>query len=120
MLFQFFVATYGGFFGAGIGILMLAALGFMGLSNIHRMNALKNFAAICINGVAALLFIALHRVNWPIALTMMAAAIVGGYGGAGIAQRIGQKNVRRLVVLIGLAIGISMLIKQVLHPGHSV
>ena len=50
VVFQFFVAVYGGFFGAGIGILMLAALGFLGQTNIHRMNALKNFAAVCING----------------------------------------------------------------------
>lgn len=112
LLFQFVVAVYGGFFGAGIGILMLAALGFLGLTNIHHMNGLKNFAAVCINGVAAGTFILSGRVNWPLALLMAVGAIVGGYGGAGIAQRLGQKNVRGLVVAIGLVIGIAMLIKQ--------
>src|SRR5262249_31504869 len=53
LLFQFGVAVYGGFFGAGIGILMLAALGLMGMDQIHQMNGIKNFAAGCINGVAA-------------------------------------------------------------------
>ena len=67
MLFQFFVAVYGGFFGAGIGILMLAALGFLGQTNIHRMNGLKNFAAVCINGVGALTFILYRRVDWNLA-----------------------------------------------------
>jgi uncharacterized membrane protein YfcA len=111
IVFQFFIAVYGGFFGAGIGILMLAALGFVGFNNIHRMNGLKNFAAVCINAVASLTFIIGHKVNWPLALLMMAAAIAGGYGGAGVAQRLGQANVRRLVV--GLTIGIVMLYQQI-------
>ena len=81
MVFQFFVALYGGFFGAGIGILMLAALGLLGQSNIHRMNGLKNFAAVCINGVAAADVYRLPAVHWPLALLMMVAAILGGYAG---------------------------------------
>ena len=113
MVFQFFVAIYGGFFGAGIGILMLAALGFLGLTNIHRMNALKNFAAICINGVAAATFILGRKVDWPLAGLMAVGAILGGYGGAGLAQRMGQKNVRRVVVAVGLMIGGVMLVRQV-------
>ncbi len=110
-LFQFVVATYGGFFGAGIGILMLAAMGILGLTNIHRMNGLKNFAAICINGVATLTFIISGKVHWSLALLMMAAAIIGGYAGAGIARRVGQQNVRRTVVAIGLAMGIYTLLR---------
>ncbi len=111
VLFQFAVALYGGFFGAGIGILMLAALGLMGLRNIHQMNGLKNYAAVCINGVAALAFILSRRVQWHLALLMMVGAIVGGYGGAGLAQRLGQVNVRRLVVVIGLSMGLYTLLK---------
>jgi uncharacterized membrane protein YfcA len=110
--FQFFVALYGGFFGAGIGILMLAALGILGIRNIHRMNLLKNFAAICINTVASITFIAQQRVVWPLALLMAAGAIVGGYGGAGIARRLGQKNVRRIVAAVGLVIGVTMLVRR--------
>ena len=115
MVFQFFVALYGGFFGAGIGILMLAALGFLGQTNIHRMNGLKNFAAICINGVAALTFIAARHVEWTLALSMMAAAVVGGSAGAGLAQKAGQTNVRRLVIFIGLAFGAYTLYGQIRH-----
>lgn len=111
MVFQFFVAVYGGFFGAGIGIMMLAALGLLGQSNIHRMNGLKNFAAICINGVAAATFIALHRVHWPLALLMAVAAILGGYTGAGLARKVGQQNVRRFVILVGLSIGLYTLLR---------
>ncbi len=112
MLFQFFVAVYGGFFGAGIGILMLAALGFLGQTNIHRMNGLKNFAAICINGVGALTFILYHRVDWPLAALMAVAAVLGGLGGAGLARRVGQANVRRAVIAIGLGFGVYTLLGQ--------
>jgi len=103
LLFQFFVAVYGGYFGAGIGILMLAALGFMGLTNIHQMNGLKNWGGACTNFVAALAFAASSIVDWPVALAMAAGAVVGGYGGSRLAQRVGQTIVRRAVVCIGLA-----------------
>jgi len=112
-LFQFVVAVYGGFFGAGIGILMLAAMGILGLTNIHRMNGIKNFAAVCINGVAALTFVWSGKVHWGLALLMMVAAIIGGYGGAGLAKRVGQQNVRRTVVAIGLAMGAYTLLRPV-------
>jgi hypothetical protein len=111
-LFQLVVATYGGFFGAGMGILMLAALGLLGLESIHRMNGVKNFAAVCINGVAAITFAALGRVRWPLALLMAFGAVLGGWLGAGVAKRVGEKNVRRAVVAIGLGIGLWMLIRR--------
>ena len=113
IVFQFFVAVYGGFFGAGIGILMLAALGFLGQTNIHRMNALKNFAAVCINGVGALTFILYRRVDWKLAALMAVAAVAGGYGGAGLARRVGQVNVRRAVIAIGLLCGVYTLVRQI-------
>jgi hypothetical protein len=105
------VAVYGGYFGAGIGILMLAGLGFLGLTNIHRMNALKNINNMCINAVAAVMFIVNGLVDWRLASLMAAGAIVGGYAGAGTAQRIGQKNVRRIVVLIGFSLTISLFLR---------
>jgi uncharacterized protein len=110
--YQFLIAVYGGYFGAGIGILMLAALGFMGLSNIHQMNGLKNIFGSSINAVAAVYFIVVGLVNWPAALLMAAGSIIGGYGAAGLARRLGQKFVRRTVIVIGLAMTISLLIKQ--------
>lgn len=108
---QFLVAIYGGFFGAGMGILMLAELGFLGLSNIHQMNALKNFAAVCINGIAAVFFALGHHVHWPFAALMAAGSVLGGYGGAWVAQRIGEAMVRWVIIVIGLGIGAYMLVK---------
>ncbi|HXU37844.1 MAG TPA: sulfite exporter TauE/SafE family protein [Blastocatellia bacterium] len=110
--FQFFVAIYGGYFGAGIGILMLAALGMLGLTDIHQMNGLKNFFAVCINIVAAAYFIASGRVEWSYALVMAVGAIAGGYGGAGLARRLGRQFVRRAVIVIGLAMAVSLLFRR--------
>jgi hypothetical protein len=111
MLFQFLVSVYGGYFGAGIGILMLAAFGIMGFTDIHQMNGLKNFLALCINGVAATYFIWHGMVSWPHALVMAVGAIVGGVGGAGVARRIGPKAVRRIVIIIGFTMAISLLFR---------
>ena len=98
---QFAVAVYGGYFGAGIGILMLAALGAIGLTNIHRMNGLKNWGAMCINAIAAITFVFSGIVAWPVAIAMAAGGLAGGYGGARLALRVGQKWVRRAVITIG-------------------
>ncbi|HYE15279.1 MAG TPA: sulfite exporter TauE/SafE family protein, partial [Pyrinomonadaceae bacterium] len=106
--FQFLVGVYGGYFGAGIGILMLAALGLLGFSDIHRMNALKNLLAICINGVAAAYFIFSGAVIWADVLVMTFAAIAGGYAGARLAYRLGRRFVRAAVVAIGLVMGVSL------------
>src|ERR1044072_7942934 len=74
-LFQFFVGVYGGYFGAGMGILMLAALGLIGLTDLHQMNGLKNLLAICINGVAAIYFIARGAVVWSDVVIMAVFSI---------------------------------------------
>jgi uncharacterized membrane protein YfcA len=108
---QFVVAIYGGFFGAGMGILMLAELGFIGLTNIHQMNGLKNFAAVCINGIAAVFFALGHHVHWPLAALMAVGAVLGGYAGAWLAQRIGEAMVRWVIIVIGLGMGAYMLVK---------
>lgn len=110
--FQFLVAIYGGYFGAGIGILTLAVLGIMGLSDIHQMNGLKNIFGSMINGVAAVYFVFAGLIDWPSAVLMAAGSIVGGYGAAGIARRMGQKFVRRLVILIGFAMAVSLFFKR--------
>lgn len=106
LLYQFGVAIYGGYFGAGVGILMLAALGFMGLRNIHRMNGLKNWGGLCMNAVAAAMFTFSGLVNWPVALAMAAGAMAGGYLGSRTAQRVPQDLVRGAVVAIGLVSGL--------------
>lgn len=104
VLFQFGVAVYGGYFGAGIGILMLATLGFIGLRDIHQMNALKNILGSLINVVAALLFVARGMVDWPKAGVMTIGAILGYFLGSHYSQKIPQRWVRRLVLAIGFAI----------------
>jgi uncharacterized membrane protein YfcA len=101
LLFQFGIAVYGGYFGAGIGILMLAALGFMGFTNIHRMNGLKNWGGLCINVTAAVTFAVLGLVEWPVAIAMAIGAMAGGYAGSRLAQRIKQDSVRLVVIVIG-------------------
>lgn len=107
--FQFFVGVYGGYFGAGMGILMLAALGLLGLVDIHQMNGLKNLLTFYINGVAAIYFIVSGAVLWTDVLLMATGAMIGGYSGAGLARRLGRRFVRYVVVLIGFAMTIALL-----------
>ena len=108
---QFGIGVYGGYFGAGIGILMLAGLGLMGFTNIHRMNGLKNWGAVCMNVVAAGIFAFSGVVHWPVALTMAAGGLLGGYAGSRMAQRVGQQRVRRAIVAIGLASFLFLLLR---------
>jgi len=109
MAFQFLSAIYGGYFGAGNGILMLAAMGLLGLHDIHRANGIKNFLGVCINSVAVVAFSIMHLVSWPRSLLMAVAALLGGYFGARTAQRVGRVFIRRAIVAIGFAITIVML-----------
>ena len=109
LAWQFAVGVYGGYFGAGIGILMLAVLGFMGFSNIHRMNGLKNWGNLCINFVAAVMFALSGIVDWAVALAMAIGATSGGYLAARVAQRVPQRIVRHTIVGIGFAAGIWLL-----------
>ncbi len=104
MVFQFFVAVYGGYFGAGIGILMLSALAIMGLSDIHAMNALKTLLATAINAVAIVVFSIAGTVSWPHAVPMIMAGMVGGYLGASVARKLNRELVRRIVVVIGFVL----------------
>ena len=112
LLFQLAVGIYGGYFGAGIGILMLAALSILGLSNIHEMNSLKVVFGGSINGIAAAYFIWARMVYWPDVLIMAVGAIVGGYGGAGVARKLGRTTVRRIVIAIGFGMAVSLFIKR--------
>lgn len=112
LLFQFAVAVYGGYFGAGIGILMLASLGILGLRDIHEMNGLKNILGSLINQVAALWFIASGLIDWPKTGVMTAGALLGYFLGAHWSQRIPRAWVRHLVTAIGLAISAVMFWRQ--------
>jgi len=109
IVFQFFSSMYGGYFGAGNGILMLAAMGLLGLRDLNRANGIKNFMGIAINSMAVLSFTISGLVVWPHALLMAGGALLGGYFGASMAVRIGQIVVRRAIIAIGLAITFVML-----------
>jgi uncharacterized membrane protein YfcA len=104
LLAQLVIAIYGGYFGAGIGILMLSALGFMVGGDIHRVNGVKTVLASAINGMSVVIFVAKNKVVWEYALTMMVAAIIGGYIGARLARRLPPVYVRYCVVVIGLGL----------------
>ena len=112
VLFQFAVAVYGGYFGAGIGILMLASLGFLGLRDIHEMNALKNILGSLINVVAALWFIRSGLIDWQKAGVMSLGALGGYFLGAHFSQRLSQHAVRNLVTTIGLVISAYLFHRQ--------
>lgn len=102
--FQFLVAIYGGYFGAGIGILMLAALSMIGVDDFHRMNALKSLFGTAINLVAAAIFATSGQVSWVHAWPMTVAAVCGGFLGAALARRLDRALVRRFVVGLGFAL----------------
>ena len=112
IVFQLLVSIYGGYFGAGIGILMLATLGLLGFQNIHEMNALKGILGFAINAVAAAYFIAVGLVEWPSAEVVALGGIVGGYAGASFAQKISQQTVRRLITAVGIGITAALFYKQ--------
>jgi len=112
LVFQFVVAVYGGFFGAGIGILMLASLGFLGMTDIHVMNTLKTVLGSLINAVATVWFIRAGLIDWPKAGVMTAGAVVGYYLTSHFAQRIPQRRVRQLITMIGFGISAVMFYKQ--------
>ena len=112
MLLQLGVAIYGGYFGAGVSIMMLSALSILGMKDILQMNALTSLFSLCINGVAAGLFIWAKMIDWSYVLPMAAAAVIGGYGAAGIARRVGRTAVRRFVITVGFTISIVMFVKR--------
>lgn len=101
---QFFISVYGGYFGAGIGILMLSALALMGLPGVHQMNAVKTFLAFCINGVSVLVFVVEKKVEWCYVPIMAVAAISGGYLGARLARRVKPRLVRWFIIAVGLGL----------------
>jgi uncharacterized membrane protein YfcA len=97
---QLLISVYGGYFGGGMGIMMLAVLSLLGMTDIHRMNALKTVLATLVNGVAVVTFIVAGAVDWPRGGVMIVGGITGGYAGAAIARRVDAKHVRWLVMAV--------------------
>ena len=111
-LAQFAIAVYGGYFGAGIGILMLAAMAIFLPEDLQAANGMKNFFAVLINGVAAVYFIVVGAAVLKIALVMMLAAIVGGFVGAKTAQRMSPRILRGAVVVFGVIVAVHLMVKK--------
>lgn len=103
LVLQFAVSIYGGYFGAGIGILMLAILAFSGLPNLNAMNGVKNALSVVINGVALIPFILARIIDWPIALLMALFALLGGYFGSRFFRLVPSQITRATVIAVGSA-----------------
>jgi uncharacterized membrane protein YfcA len=99
-LLQFIIAVYGGYFGGGMGILMLAAFSLLGIRNIHEANGLKAFLGVLINGVGAVTFALAGAVVWAPGVVMIAGALAGGYLGALGARRISPARVRVFALVV--------------------
>jgi uncharacterized membrane protein YfcA len=104
LLIQLVIGVYGGYFGAGIGILMLSSLSLLNLGNIHQVNGLKTILAGLINGVSMVVFVANDKVYWPLAVPMIASAMLGGWLGAAWARKLDRRVVRRIVIAIGVVL----------------
>jgi uncharacterized membrane protein YfcA len=109
---QLAVSIYGGYFGAGMGILMLAALGLYGIADIHERNGLKNVLAVAINGVASIYFAASGAIAWLDALVLGAGAIAGGYLGAAVGRKLSRSVAEWVVVAIGVAMTIALFLRR--------
>ena len=109
MIAQFFVSLYGGYFGAGMGIVMLAMLGALGLGDIHKLNGVKNLLAMLVNGMAAVMMATLaltgfSEVSWPHAALMAVTGSCGSLSGSLLARRMRPYTVRRIVAGIGFGL----------------
>lgn len=101
LIVQFVISIYGGYFGGGMGIMMLATMTIAGMTDIHEMNGLKSMLAVAINGVALVEFVSRGAIAWRPGLVMIAGAVAGGYAGAAAARRLDRRWVRRGVIAIG-------------------
>lgn len=108
---QFVTAIYGGFFGGGMGILMLAFLTLLPLGDIHAMNAVKTVLGTVINGVAIVAFVLARVIYWPQGVLMLVGAVLGGYAGAHYAQKVNPAKVRGVVIFVGFALSFIFLWK---------
>jgi uncharacterized membrane protein YfcA len=96
------ISIYGGYFGGGIGIMILAAFRLYGITDMLAMNGIKTFLSATLNTIAALIFIAAHQIWWPQTVVMMAAGIAGGFTGPLLARRLSQTMIRAIVISVGI------------------
>jgi uncharacterized protein len=105
-IFELLVAVYGGYFGGGVGIMNLAMLAALGMTDIHAMNKLKVRLGGVINGVATVTFVLTKAIVWPQAMVMTAGSVLGGYSAAHYAQKLPQSWVKAFVIFVGSAMTI--------------
>jgi len=108
---QLVIALYGGYFGGGIGILMLAVFSLFGMKDFHRANALRTMLAACINSAAIIAFIIAGAVAWPQAIVMLVGAIIGGYGGVRLFRHVPGLILRRIVIAMALVMTVYLFIR---------
>ena len=104
---MFFAAVYGGFFGAGLGIMLLAVLGLFTTQSLLQVNALKQALAFVINVVAAIFFAISGHVAWELVPVMAVAAMVGAVFGTRLVRVISPSHLRIVVVIVGVAVAIA-------------
>ena len=109
--FELIVAVYGGYFGGGVGIVNLAMLAALGMTDIHAMNALKSVLGSVINGVAVVVFVVSRTVYWPQAAVMILGSVMGGYFGAHYSMKVSGLWIRWAVILVGAAMTIYFFVK---------
>jgi uncharacterized protein len=112
LFLELLIAIYIGYFGAGVGILLLALLALMGMENIHAMNGMKSLLVSIVNGVALVTFIWARVIVWPQALLMLVAAMLGGYAGAHYARKMNQQQIRWLVIVVGFGMSAYFFVRQ--------
>lgn len=99
---QFAIGIYGGFFAAGMGMLMMALYALSGITNIHQMNGLKTFAGLGINAISAAIFLTTGLIDWAVAAVLIVGALVGGYWGAMLSKRIPERKLKLGIIAYGL------------------
>jgi uncharacterized membrane protein YfcA len=99
---QFVLGIYGGYFGAAVGIIMMAVWSFFGISNIRALNASKTLLVSATNTIAVIFFIVGHLVFWPQTCALLIGAMIGGYGGAHVARRIDADRLRLGVTIFNI------------------
>jgi uncharacterized membrane protein YfcA len=117
MLFQLIVGIYGGYFGAGIGILMLSALAMMGMTDIHAMNGLKSLLGSCINGSSVVVWIFQGKVIWSLAVPMAVAGCLGAYAAASYSRKLSKSAIRWFVIAMGFSLAAYYFYKQATAAG---
>ncbi len=101
---EFLFAVYGGYFGAGLGVLLIAALTIIGIRDVHMANAQKNWLATIITTISVLVFALAGAIAWPQTIAVLFGALIGGYGGARLAKRIPASALRIVVIIVGLVL----------------